>query len=389
MSLPTPPGPPTQGSSAPLGAAATAELDDARSGPRSAVPGRRPLRAGPLSAVWRPRQILVPLLIAAMLFGAVVVSTARGSGSLSAWEVALRLLGGGNPDHDFVIFELRLPRALIGVLVGGALGLAGAIIQGLARNPLASPDILGITSGAGAGAVTVIVLGGSYGSVSGPLADIGIPAAAVGGALIAAMAVYLLAVRRGISGYRVLLVGVGVNAVLGSVLSWLLVKADIADVGRALVWLNGSLDQGADWSTVRTASLVLAALVPVALALSFSFGALAYDEDTTRGLGVRMTGSRAALLLTAVLLTATATAAAGPVAFVALAAPQLALRLARTGTPPLLASGLLGAAVTVWADVLGRTTFGELQLPVGVLTAALGAPYLLYLLVRSGKARIS
>ncbi|WP_244230092.1 FecCD family ABC transporter permease [Kitasatospora albolonga] len=384
MTLPITPGPHSPAPGEPV-------VGAERNGPgrlhRPTVPGRRPLRVGPFSAGWRPRQILVPLLIAAALASAVVVSTARGSSSLSAWEVALRLLGGGTPDHDFVIFELRLPRTLIGALIGGALGLAGAIVQGIARNPLASPDVLGITSGAGVGAVTVIVLGGSYGSVSDPLADIGVPAAAVVGALAAALAVYLLSVRRGISGYRVLLVGIGVNAVLGSALSWLLVKADITEVGRALVWLNGSLDQGIGWSTVRTTFLVLAVLAPIALVLSFTFGALAYDEDTARGLGVRMTAARAALLLIAVLLTATATAAAGPVAFVALAAPQMALRLARTGTPPLLASCLLGAAVTVWADVLGRTAFGDLQLPVGVVTAALGAPYLLYLLVRSGKAR--
>ncbi|MGX2994038.1 FecCD family ABC transporter permease [Streptomyces sp. JNUCC 64] len=386
MTFPTPPGP---RSPAPSGTTADAGRNGSPPGRRTVVPGRRTLRAGPLSAGWRPRQALVPLLTAAVLALAVVMSTARGSGSLSAGEVALRLLGGGTPDHDFVIFELRLPRALIGVLVGGALGLAGAIVQGIARNPLASPDILGITSGAGVGAVTVIVLGGSYGSVSGLSADLGVPAAAVAGALAAALAVHLLAVRRGISGYRVLLVGVGVNAVLGSVLSWLLVKADIVEVGRALVWLNGSLDQGTSWSVVRTTALALAVLMPVALVLSFTFGALAYDEDTARGLGVRMTGARVALLLIAVLLTAAATAAAGPVAFVALAAPQLAARLVRTGTPPLLASALLGAAVTVWADVLGRTAFGDVQLPVGVVTAALGAPYLLYLLVRSGKARTS
>lgn len=356
--------------------------------PPATVPGRVPLRAGRVSGVWRPRQLLVPLLIALVLFAAIAVSTSRGSSSIAVWDVMLRLLGGGDPEHDFVIFELRLPRALLGALVGAALALAGAVIQGIARNPLASPDILGITGGAGVGAVCVIVFGGTYGGVSGPLADVGVPAAAVTGALLAAAAVYVLAVRQGISGYRVLLVGVGVNAVFSSVLSWLLVKADIVDAGRALVWLNGSLN-GADWSTVRATAWAMALLVPLALALSFPFGALAYDEDTARGLGVRMTASRVTLLLTAVLLTATATAAAGPVAFVALAAPQLALRLLRTGTPPLLASGLLGGAVTVWADVLGRTAFGDLQLPVGVLTAALGAPYLLYLLVRSGKARIS
>ncbi|WP_313896270.1 iron ABC transporter permease [Streptomyces sp. YIM 98790] len=350
------------------------------------MPGRTPLRAGPVSAVWRPRAVLVPLALALLLAAAIVVNTARGTSALPLGEVAEVLLGGGERTSQIVVMRLRLPRSLTGALVGAALGLAGAIIQGIARNPLASPDILGITTGAGVGAVTVIVFGGAYGGLSGPLADLGVPAAAVAGALLAALAVYVLAVRRGLSGYRVLLVGVGVNAVLASVLSWLLIKADIVDAGRALIWLNGSLN-GVGWDTVRPVGWTLAVLLPVALVLSFPFGALVFDEDTARGLGVPMTGSRAALLLTAVLLTATATAAAGPIAFVALACPQIALRLARTGHPPLLASALTGAAVTVWADVLARTAFPDIQLPVGILTAALGAPYLLYLIVRSGKAR--
>ncbi|WP_093838198.1 FecCD family ABC transporter permease [Streptomyces aidingensis] len=355
---------------------------------RGPVPGRTPLRAGPVSAVWRPRAVLVPLVLALLLAAAIVVNTARGTSALPLGEVAEVLLGGGEDRSRIVVMRLRLPRSLVGALVGAALGLAGAVIQGIARNPLASPDILGVTTGAGVGAVTVIVMGGAYGSVSGPLADVGIPAAAVAGALLTAVVIYLLAVRRGLNGYRVLLVGVGVNAVLASVLSWLLIKADIVDAGRALIWLNGSLN-GAGWDTVRPVGWALAVLLPVALVLSFPFGALVFDEDTARGLGVRMTGARAALLLTAVLLTATATAAAGPIAFVALACPQIALRLARTGHPPLLASALTGAAVTVWADVLARTAFPDIQLPVGILTAALGAPYLLFLIVRSGKARTS
>ncbi|MCX2969031.1 MULTISPECIES: FecCD family ABC transporter permease [Streptomyces] len=352
----------------------------------SRVPGRTPVRVGPVSAVWRPRTVLVPLAMAAALFAAIVAGSGRGDFPLSPQEVVTALFGGGDSAARLVVWELRLPRSVVGALVGASLGLAGAILQGIARNPLASPDILGITAGAGVGAVSVIVFGGAYGSVSGPLADIGVPGAAIAGALLASLAVYLLAVRRGLSGYRVLLVGVGVNAALTSVLSWLLIKADIVDAGRALIWLNGSLN-AANWDIAAPAGWALVLLLPAALLLSFQFGALAFDEDTARGLGVRMTGSRVALLVTAVLLAATATAAAGPIAFVALACPQLALRLLRTGHPPLLASMLLGAAVTVWADVLGRTAFGDVELPVGILTAALGAPYLLYLLVRSGKAR--
>ncbi|MET9956565.1 iron ABC transporter permease [Streptomyces sp. NPDC006339] len=355
---------------------------------RSVVPGRRPFRLGPVSGVWRPRAVLVPAAAALALLAAVVVSTGRGDFAIPLPDVVRVLLGGGTEADRLVVLDFRLPRAATGAFVGAALGLAGAIIQGVARNPLASPDILGVTAGAGTGAVTVIVLGGEYGSVSGPLAEIGVPAASVAGGLLAAAVVYLLAVRRGLSGYRMLLVGVGVQAILSSVISWLLVKASIVDAGRAILWLTGSLN-ATTWDNARAVGWALAVLLPLALVLSFPFGALNFDEDTARGLGVRMNASRGGLLLVAVLLTATATAAAGPVAFIALACPQLAVRLLRTGTPPLLASTLLGAAVTVWADVLGRTAFGRIELPVGILTAALGAPYLLYLLVRSGKARRS
>ncbi|MCA6091292.1 iron chelate uptake ABC transporter family permease subunit [Streptomyces sp. SCA3-4] len=356
--------------------------------PGAVVPGRIPLRAGPVSLVWRPRTLLVPLLTLGVLFLGVLVNCGRGDIDIPVGDVAQALFGGGDEGNRMVVTELRLPRSVTGLLVGAALALAGAIVQGLARNPLASPDILGITAGSGVGAVTVIVFGGAYGGVGGSLASVGIPTAAMAGGLLAAVAVYALAVRRGLSGYRVLLVGVGVNAILTSVLSWLLLKADIVDAGRALLWLNGSLN-GASWDTLRPVMWTLLVLMPVALLLSFPFGALVFDDDTARGLGVRMTATRVALLFTAVLLTAAATAAAGPIAFVALACPQLAVRLLRTGTPPLLASALIGAAVTVWADVLGRTAFGNIELPVGILTAALGAPYLLYLLIRSGRARTS
>ncbi|WP_431783686.1 FecCD family ABC transporter permease [Streptomyces chumphonensis] len=352
------------------------------------VPGRTPVRLGPLSAVWRPRTVLVPCAIALALCAAVVLNTGRGDFPLSPGDVLQALFGTADGVAELVVWELRLPRSVVGALVGASLGLAGAILQGIARNPLASPDILGITAGAGVGAVSVIVFAGANGAAGGLVGDVGIPTAAVTGGLAAALLVYVLAVRQGISGYRVLLVGVGVNAALTSVLSWLLVKADIVDAGRALIWLNGSLN-GTNWDIAAPAAWALTLLLPAALLLSLQFGALAFDEDTARGLGVRMTGARAALLLTAVLLTAVATAATGPIAFVALACPQLALRLLRTGHPPLFASALLGAAVTVWADFLGRTLISGVELPVGIFTAALGAPYLLYLLVRSGKARTS
>jgi len=325
------------------------------------------------------------MLVAAAGFVVVVLAMAvnigRGEYPLSVLDVLGVLLGGGDSTQQFIVLELRLPRSLTGALVGAALAVSGAITQAISRNPLASPDILGITAGAGAAAVSVIVLGGSYGAISGPLAVIGIPLAALGGGFLTAAAIYVLAYRKGIDGYRLVLVGIGINAVLISVTSWLLIIANVTDAGRATVWLTGNLN-ARGWEHVTPVSLALVVLVPAALLLAFVLGALQYGDDTARGLGIRVTRSRSALLLVAVALAAVATASAGPIVFVALVAPQLAVRLVGASRPPLLASATIGAALTVTADLVARTAFGSAELPVGIITAVIGAPFLLYLLAR-------
>lgn len=346
------------------------------------VPGRPPLRLrGGFSGVWRPRSMLVAAAGFVAVVLAMAVNIGHGEYPVSVPEVLGVLVGGGDPAQQFIVLELRLPRSLTGALVGAALAVSGAITQAISRNPLASPDILGITAGAGAAAVSVIVLGGSYGAISGPLASIGIPLAALAGGFLTAAAIYLLAYRKGIEGYRLVLVGIGINAVLISVTSWLLIIADVTDAGRATVWLTGSLN-ARGWEHVAPVSLALVVLVPAALLLAFVLGALQYGDDTARGLGIRVNRSRSALLLVAVALAAVATASAGPIVFVALVAPQLAVRLAGAPRPPLLASATIGAALTVTSDLVARTAFGGTELPVGIITAVIGAPFLLYLLAR-------
>jgi iron complex transport system permease protein len=350
------------------------------------VPGRVPLRVGPLSTVWRPRAVAVPLLGFGALLLAMAVSVGRGDFPIGLGDVFATLFGGGDAQTRLIVVELRLPRALVGALVGAAFGLAGAITQAIARNPLASPDVLGVTSGASVGAVAVIVLAGSYGGISGVAGKVGVPLVALAGGLIAAIIVYALAWRRGIEGYRLVLVGVGVAGVLASVTSWLLMIAEVTDAGRAMVWLTGSL-HARGWEHVQPVALTLAVLVPAALVLAYTLGALQFDDDTARGLGVRIEAARTALLLIAVGLASVATAAAGPITFVALVAPQLAQRTVGTARPPLIGAAVFGAVLTVCADLAARSLFGGFELPVGVLTAALGAPYLLYLLVRRREAR--
>lgn len=342
----------------------------------------RGFRLGPVSGPlrWRPFAVVVVGLGLVVLAGA--VSVARGDFPIPLGQVFDVLLGGGQRGQRFIVLDLRLPRALTGVFVGAALGVAGAVFQSIARNPLASPDILGVTWGAGAGAVTVITFAGSMGAVGGTLATVGVPLASLAGGLLAGLLVYGLAWRRGIEGFRLVLVGIGVSAVTGNFTHYLLTVGDVTDAARVMVWITGSLN-GRGWEHVVPVGVALAVLVPAALVGSRLLGALQFDDDTVRGLGVRLNGARSVMLLIAVVLAAVATAAAGPVAFVALASPQIALRLAGTAMPPLLGSAVVGGLLVVVSDLVARLAFGGFELPVGVVTAVLGAPYLMYLLVRS------
>jgi iron complex transport system permease protein len=208
--------------------------------------------------------------------------------------------------------------------------------------------------------------------------------AALLGGLLTAVAVYALAWRHGVSGYRLVLVGIAVAAVLSSLTSYLLVVADLNEAARAAVWLVGSLN-GRGWEHVVPVGLVVAAGAVLCLLGSASLRALRLGEDSARSLGVRLQAAQAGQLALAVALASVAVAAAGPVPFVALVAPQVALRLVRSAGPPVLAGGLVGALLVVGADVVSRSLL-PVELPVGVVTAAVGAPYLIVLLARRSTA---
>jgi iron complex transport system permease protein len=348
------------------------------------VAGRPALRSGPFSVVWRPRYVSVLVAGLALLLLASAVNIGRGEFPISIPDVLAVLAGGGERGQQFIVLELRLPRSLTGALVGAALGVAGAITQSIARNPLASPDMIGLTTGASAAAVFVIVLGGGFGVLGGLLASAGLPVAALIGGLITASLIYGLAWRKGVQGFRLVLVGIGLQAMLLAVVHWLLVVAEVFEAARAYVWLNGSLN-ARGWEHVVPVGIALAVLVPAALLLAHVLGGLQYGDDTARGLGIPVDRARTALLVVAVGLASVATASAGPIAFVALVSPQIAQRLVGGARPPIGMSLVTGATLTVTADVIARTAFGGTELPVGIVTAVLGAPYLLYLLARYGR----
>ncbi|MEH1167739.1 iron chelate uptake ABC transporter family permease subunit [Micromonospora sp. CPCC 205539] len=338
------------------------------------LPGRVVLRIGPVSGAVPVRAIVVGAVALAAALTLAVLSLGRGEFPIPPSAVLDVLGGEGTRAQRHILLQLRLPRVLCALLVGAALAMSGALTQTFARNPLASPDVLGVTGGAAAGAVAAIVLGG----VSGGM--VGVPVAALIGATISATLIYLLAYKRGMNGFRLVLVGLGVGEVLGGLTSWLLVRADLVDVSRATIWLTGSL-AGREWNNVRPLALALVVLAPLAVAAATALRVLQFGDDTARALGLRLQTAQLAVVAVAVALAAVAVSAAGPVEFVAFLVPQVALRLCGGSRPPVIVSAILGALLVVGADLAARLVIAPRELPVGLLTAMIGAPYLLWLLL--------
>lgn len=324
-------------------------------------------------AATRVRRLTVASVLAAAVLVVAGVSLCVGEAVISLPDVLSTLAGQGSRITNYVVLQLRLPRVLIATMVGIAFGLSGAVIQNLLGNPLASPDVIGISTGASAAAVLGIVLLGLDGQ--------GVSVAALLGALLTAMAMFLLAWRDGVSGYRLILIGIGLSAMLLSVISYFMTRAHVTSASEALLWISGSL-AGRNWSQAVPLALGLAVLVPLTAVLGRVLGLLGLGDDAARGLGVPVQGARMGLMLAAVALAGVATAATGPIAFVALLAGPIGRRLVRDGSPALLASALVGALIVLVADFLAQHAPGIPLLPVGVLTGAIGAPYLLAQLAR-------
>ncbi|MEV4195157.1 FecCD family ABC transporter permease [Streptomyces toxytricini] len=351
----------------------TVELPTGRTRSRS-----RTVRApGGLSLRAEPRALLTGLLLAAAAAALAVVLIGTGDFEIAPADVVQTLLGNGTPAQDFIVNDLRLPRVLVALLVGASLGMAGAVFQSVSRNPLGSPDLLGFGYGSVVGALLVIVLfkGGATAVAGGAL---------VGG-LVTGVLIYLLSYKRGIHGYRLVLVGIGASAMLIAGIQWLLTKAQFIEATRAMVWLTGSL-AGRDWSQVWPLLGTCAVLFPLVLSQGRALRIAEMGDDAAYALGVRVERMRMLLMLAAVLLTTAAAAAAGPISFVALAAPQLARRLTRSPGSNLVTGALMGSVLLLLSDWASQRAFGADQLPVGVLTGLVGGAYLLWLLVTERRA---
>lgn len=337
------------------------------------------VRIGPWSAVWRPRQIVVAAISIIGVAVVAVFSLGIGDYDLSPVQVVTALLGEGTRQELLIVNTVRLPRILTGIAAGIALALAGAIMQTTARNSLASPDLLGVTAGASAGAVAVITLGGTA-SASGFLREIGVPTAAMAGAFIAIAAVLVLTGRAGLSGVQPLLVGIGVSAFFAGAVSLFLIIAPIKDAARANVWLTGSLNQRS-WPEFWPIAIVVVLAIVILIPLGSRLESLQLGSDIARSTGLAVGRTAGILIGIAVLLAAVSAASVGPLGFVALVAPHAARIASGSVRAPLIASAAIGAVVVVASDLLARTLFAPMQLPAGAVIAIIGGPCLVLLLI--------
>jgi iron complex transport system permease protein len=318
----------------------------------------------------RAALVCVGMLLAVLVLG--VLTLVAGEGGIPLADLPAVIAGEGSRVQEWILMTNRLPRLLVAVCAGAAFAVPGSIFQSVTRNPLGSPDVIGLGSGAAAGAALAALVWPGV---------VPVPVGALIGCGIAVSAVLLGAGRGTRAPFRMVVVGIAVGAMALAVVQLVLTKTNEQEAQQLAVWINGSL-QSRRWSDVVTIAVALLVLLPAALALSGRLQVVEMGDDAATGLGVAPAATRRWAILVGVALTAAAVSVAGPVAFVALTAPQIARRLTRSTGPGMVAAACTGAVVLVAADLLAQHAPWGVQYPVGVLTAALGGVYLAVLLLR-------
>ncbi len=334
------------------------------------------LRFSSVSIVWRTRSIFVGLILLCLLCGLALFLLTVGTMSMTYQDV-IEVLTGSNPDImlERVLWYIRLPRVLTAIMAGAALGMSGALFQSISRNPLGSPDLIGFTTGAATGAIVQIVLFRSQSMVS-------MGAAFLGGILTAA-AVFVLARKDDTTGgQRLILIGIGVGAILSGVNTTLLVMGDLDQALAAQLWLSGSLN-ARSWVNVLTATLGFGVAAPVAIWFATRLSLMEMGDGIAISLGVSTGRTRFLLVMAAVVLTAAATAAVGPVAFIALSAPHIARYLTASPNVPIVSGALMGAILLMMADMFSQMFASNIALPIGMVTGLLGGFYFLLMIAFS------
>ncbi|CAM5257577.1 Ferric enterobactin transport system permease protein FepG [Streptomyces alboniger] len=326
-----------------------------------------PVRGRP--RIERRTVVLVAVLVALML-GLGMVGLCYGASWSSPGEVFAALSG---TDPSVVIQDWRLPRVLAALVFGAALGVAGAIFQNLTRNPMGSPDVIGLDAGAYSGALVALTV------LSGTSAQLAV--GSVLGGLVVAATIYLLSFDKGFSGLRLVVIGIAVNAMVTAINSWIVLRAELEVAIAAVGWSAGSLN-GVGWDDLGIPFTVIGVLLVVMAGQAHAMHQAALGDAVASSTGVRLDRLRLLMVLVGVGCTATVTAVTGPIVFVALAAPQIGRRLAGAAGVPLLPAALTGAVLLQGADLIAQMLLAPVALPVGVVSTAIGGCYLIWLLTK-------
>ncbi|WP_059104741.1 FecCD family ABC transporter permease [Shouchella shacheensis] len=333
-------------------------------------------RSGTISFLIEKKAFIVVAVMIFVVLFSVVIGLAAGSTWIHPMSIIQHLLGIGSQEHTFVIDTLRLPRMILALLVGAALGIAGLILQEVIRNPLASPDIIGITSGASVAAVAFITF------FSGTISLRWLPLAAMAGAGVVSILIYWLSWKKGVTPIRLVLIGIGVAAAMDALTTMMIVFSPITSASQAYTWLTGSV-YGTTWENVYAMLPWLLLFTPVVFLFTRSIQAQKLGDEVAVGLGVRVQGQRFVMVFISVALSGAAVAFAGGIGFVGLMAPHIGRYLVGHSFAVLIpVSALIGGWMVAMADVVARTAFLPLDLPVGVLVSGIGAPFFLYMLYR-------
>ncbi|UVI31027.1 FecCD family ABC transporter permease [Paenibacillus spongiae] len=331
-------------------------------------------KSGKLSFLVEKKTVAVTMALFAIVILLFIAGLSIGSTMINPIEVVKHLLGMGSGEHTFILETLRLPRMLLSLLVGAALGISGLILQGIIRNPLASPDIIGITGGASAAAVVFITY------FAGAVSIRWLPVAAIIGAGTVSLLIYVLAWKKGVSPIRLVLIGIGAAAATGALTTMLIVLSSTASASQAYIWMTGSV-YGANWENVYGMLPWVLVFVPLAYIFSRSVNVLELGDQVAAGLGTKVQLQRFCLLLISVALAGSAVAFAGGIGFVGLIAPHISRKLVgRSFGGLILVAGIIGGLMVCSADMVARTVFLPLDIPAGVFSAAIGAPFFIYLL---------
>lgn len=346
-------------------------------------PRRRTLtvrsRADKISVMIDYRTVVACVALIVIIVACSLVALSLGQYAVALPDVISAIFGSSTDAVHKVVVDWRLPRVLMAAVFGAALGMSGALFQSLTRNALGSPDVIGFTTGSYSGVLVTMLLGGA--------GYLTIAMGALVGGLVTALAVYALAYRRGTQGFRLIIVGIALGAMLTSLNSWIMIKVDVEFAMRAAIWGAGTLN-GVRWEQASVVLLVMIVLCIAVSLISPRIRQLELGDEAAAAQGLAVERSKLLMIIIGIAFIALVTAAAGPIAFVALAAPQVARRLTRTSASVDLAtSALVGAAMLAVADLIAQHAFPGLSLPVGAVTVCIGGLYLVWLLARETKRR--